>query len=176
MYIINYCLKLYLLTPLISSTLTLAVLNDFFIAKPPLPIDVTAPFINVMAPFIDVTASLPMNVTAPFTNVTAPPTNVTATVNYGRDLATLAKMYTEESKYSREDNNFDCKLMIFNDLCNRVGIPQEVKIKGFLIMLYGITFNFYYKNKVTYTTFNSICNAICNYFKGLEYKRKILIK
>ena len=43
-------------------------------------------------------------------------------------------------------------------------------------MLHSIAFNFYYKNKVTYTTFNSICNAIHNYFKKLEYKRGILIK
>ena len=43
-------------------------------------------------------------------------------------------------------------------------------------MLYSITFNFYYKNKVTYTTFNSIYNTIYNYFKGPEYKRGVLIK
>ena len=43
-------------------------------------------------------------------------------------------------------------------------------------MLYSITLNFYYRNKVTYTTFNSIYNAIYNYFKGLEYKRGVLIK
>ena len=43
-------------------------------------------------------------------------------------------------------------------------------------MLYSITLNFYYKNKATYTTFNSIYNAIYNYFKGLEYKCGILIK
>ena len=43
-------------------------------------------------------------------------------------------------------------------------------------MLWGITLNFYYENKVTYTTFNSIYNAIRNYFKGPEYKRGVLIK
>ena len=43
-------------------------------------------------------------------------------------------------------------------------------------MLYSITLNFYYKNKVTYTTFNNIYNAIRNYFKGLEYKCGVLIK
>ena len=43
-------------------------------------------------------------------------------------------------------------------------------------MLYGIAFNFYYKNKATYITFNGIYNAIRNYFKGLEYKRRVLIK
>ena len=43
-------------------------------------------------------------------------------------------------------------------------------------MLYSITFNFYYKNKATYTTFNNIRNAIYNYFKGPEYKCGVLIK
>ena len=74
-------------------------------------------------------------------------------------------MYTEESKYNKKDNNFNCKLIIFNNFYNGVSIPQEAKIKGFLIMLYSITLNFYYRNKVTYITFNSIYNAIYNYFK-----------
>jgi hypothetical protein len=85
-------------------------------------------------------------------------------------------MYTEESKYSGEDDNFDRKLMIFNDLCDRVGIPQEAKIKGFPTMLRGIALDFYYGNKATYTTFDSICNAIRNHFEGPEYKRGILTK
>ena len=121
MYIINYCLKLYLLTPLILSILTLAILNNLPTAKPPL-------FINVTASFIDVTAP-PINNTVPFTDITAPPINiivfikVTAAINYSRDLATLAKIYTEENKYSGKDNNFNRKLTIFNDLYNRVNIP-----------------------------------------------------
>jgi hypothetical protein len=128
-----------------------------------------------------------------FTNVTVPPspinatapsintpkiqlTEAKATTNYSRDLATLAKIYTEESKYSKEDNNFNRKLTIFNDLYNKVNIPQEAKIKGFLIMLHSITLNFYYENKATYVTFNGICNAIHNHFKGLEYKHGVLVK
>ena len=63
-----------------------------------------------------------MDVTAPPTDVTAPPTNVIATINYSRDLVTLVKIYIEKSKYSGEDNNFNRKLIIFNDLYNRVGI------------------------------------------------------
>ena len=165
------------------STLTLAVLNDFSTAKPPLFIDITAPSINIMASFMDIMAPLPINIMVPFINVTAPFINAialfikaTAAVNYGRDLATLAKMYTEESKYSKEDDNFNYKFIIFNNLYNRVSILQEVKIKGFLIMLHSITLDFYYKNKAIYTTFNSICNAIYNYFKELKYKHKVLIK
>jgi len=51
-----------------------------------------------------------------------------------------------------------------------------VKIKAFLIILCGIALNFYYGNKATYITFNSICNAIRNYFEGLEYKHRVLTK
>ena len=88
--------------------------------------DVTAPSMDVTTYPMDVTA-YPMDVTAPPTDITAPPTNVIAPIkvtatNYGRDLATLVKMYIEESKYSGEDDNFDRKLTIFNDLCNRVNI------------------------------------------------------
>ena len=113
MYIINCRFKLHLLTPLILPTLTPAVLNDFPTAEPPLLINITASFTDITAPFI--------NVTAPPINVTAFSTEAKATT-YGRDLVTLAKMYMEKSKYSGENNNFDCKLTIFNDLCNRVDI------------------------------------------------------
>ena len=94
-----------------------------------LSIDVTAYPIDVTAPPINVTAPSPINVTAPSINVTAPPINAiahsikaTAAVNYGRDLVTLVKIYIKESKYSREDDNFNCKLIIFNNLYNRVNI------------------------------------------------------
>jgi hypothetical protein len=110
LYIINRRLKSRLLTPLTASTTLVpipAVLNNPPITKPPSPTNVTAPSTDV---------------TAPPTNVTAP-TKVTAAVNYSRDLATLAKIYIEESKYSGEDNNFNRKLTIFNDLCDRVSIP-----------------------------------------------------
>ena len=128
-------------------------------------------FINITAP------PLPINATAPFINILKTQLiEAKATTNYSRDLAILVKIYTEESKYNREDDNFNCKLIIFNNLYNRVDIPQKVKIKGFLIILRGITLNFYYKNKATYITFNSICNTIHNHFKGLKYKYRVLIK
>ena len=121
MYIINRYFKLCLLTPLILFTLTPAVLNNLFTAKPPSPINVTASFIDVIAPSINDIA-LFIDVTTPPINITAF-TKVTAAVNYGRDLATLAKMYTEESKYSKKNNNFNYKFIIFNNLYNRVSIP-----------------------------------------------------
>ena len=42
---------------------------------------------------------------------------------FGKELANLAKMYTEDNKYSGENDNFDFKLVIFHNLCNRANIP-----------------------------------------------------
>ena len=55
-------------------------------------------------------------------NVTAPFIKVIAAINYSRDLIILVKMYMEKSKYSKKDNNFNRKLIIFNDLYNKIGI------------------------------------------------------
>ena len=164
LYVINYCLKSCLLTPLIMFTTPIPVaLNDLpLIAKLPLPINVVAPPINTTAPSINALNTQPIE--------------AKAIINYSRDLATLIKIYIKESKYSRENNNFNYKLTIFYNLYNRVNIPQAAKIKGFLIILYSIIFNFYYRNKITYVTFNNICNTIYNYFKGLEYKCGVLTK
>ena len=83
--------------------LALAVLNNLpLVDELPLPINVTATFINTL-------------------NIQLIETKVT-TINYGRDLVTLVKIYTEESKYSKEDNNFNYKLIIFNNFYNRVDI------------------------------------------------------
>ena len=36
---------------------------------------------------------------------------------YGKELANLAKLYTDESKYSGKNNIFNFKLTIFINLC-----------------------------------------------------------
>ena len=95
MYIINCRFKLRLLTPLtLSATLALAALNNFIIVKPLLPINA----------------------------LNTQPIEAKAITNYSKDLVTLAKIYTEESKYSKKDNNFNHKLIIFNNLYNKVNI------------------------------------------------------
>jgi len=35
----------------------------------------------------------------------------------------LIKMYTEDNKYSGEDDNFNFKLTIFYNLCSRANVP-----------------------------------------------------
>lgn len=55
-------------------------------------------------------------------------------------------MYTEDNKYSRENDNFDFKLVIFYDLCNKADIPQEVRIRAYPTMLRGLALDYYYTN------------------------------
>jgi hypothetical protein len=43
---------------------------------------------------------------------------------YGKELANLAKLYTDKSKYSSENDNFDFKLTIFIDFCQKADIPK----------------------------------------------------
>jgi hypothetical protein len=64
---------------------------------------------------------------------------------FGKELANLAKMYTDESKYSGENDNFDYKLVIFHDICSRVDIPDSIKAKAYPTMLRGLALDHYYK-------------------------------
>ena len=41
---------------------------------------------------------------------------------YGKELANLAKLYIDESKYNGENDNFDFKLTIFTDLYQKADI------------------------------------------------------
>ena len=52
----------------------------------------------------------------------------------------------ENNKYNREDDNFDFKLTIFYDLCNKTNMPQKAKVKAYPTMLHGLAFNHYYTN------------------------------
>jgi hypothetical protein len=99
--------------------------------------------------------------------------------SYGRELANLAKMYTDESKYSGENDNFNYKLVIFNDICGRVDIPDTIKAKAYPMMLRGLALDHYYssiKGAIsTYNlSFNQVCESTRNYFEGPEYKRGVL--
>ena len=53
-------------------------------------------------------------------------------------------MYTDESRYSGENDNFDYKLVIFHDLCSRADIPDDIKAKAYPTMLQSLTLDYYY--------------------------------
>jgi len=97
--------------------------------------------------------------------------------NYGKELANLAKLYTENTKYSGDNDNFDYKLMIFYDLCEKAALPQQAFGQAYSTMLRGLALDHYYTNRknASYTLpFEQMCCATRSYFEGAEHKRNVL--
>jgi hypothetical protein len=89
----------------------------------------------------------------------------------------LAKLYTDEAKYSGENDNFDFKLTIFTDLCQKADIPKQEFSQAYSTMLRGLALDHYYTNLKSNpfsVSFNKLCESTRNYFEGSEYKRDIL--
>ena len=55
--------------------------------------------------------------------------------SFSKELANLAKIYMDKSRYSGENDNFDYKLVIFYNLCSRADIPDDIKAKAYLTIL-----------------------------------------
>jgi hypothetical protein len=69
---------------------------------------------------------------------------------------------------------------MFNDMCDRIDVSSETKLKAFSIMLKELALDYYYANvissKNTSFTFEDVCISMMNYFEDAEYKRSILNK
>jgi hypothetical protein len=94
-------------------------------------------------------------------------------------LANLAKLYSEKAKYSGKNDNFSFKLTMFNDMCDRVDVSFEAKLKAFSTMLKELALDYYYANVISSKnafTFDDVCISIMSYFEDAEYKRSILNK
>ncbi len=98
---------------------------------------------------------------------------------YDRELVNLTKLYSDEAKYNEKNDNFSFKLIMFNDMCDRIDVLFEAKLKAFLTMLKKLALNYYYANitsKDHSITFDDVCVSMMNYFEDAEYKRSILNK
>ena len=96
---------------------------------------------------------------------------------YGKELANLTKLYIDEFKYSGENDNFDFKLTIFTDLCQKADILKQEFSQAYSTILRGLALDHYYtnlKSNPLSVPFNKLYEAIRNYFEGPEYKRDIL--
>jgi hypothetical protein len=99
--------------------------------------------------------------------------------DYDRELINLTKLYSDDAKYSEENDNFSFKLIMFNDMCDRVDVLNEAKLKVFSIMLKRLALNYYYSNVINSKaslTFDDVCVSITSYFEDAEYRRSILNK
>ena len=96
--------------------------------------------------------------------------------DYRQELSIIIKMYIKKSKYKGNRDSFNFKLIIFYNICRRTNILYKAKAKAFPIILKGLVLDFFYlNNTINKLSFQDICNAIQTYFKGLEYKRGVLV-
>ena len=72
-------------------------------------------------------------------------------MDFSKKLTNLAKIYLVYNKYSRENNNFDFKLVIFYNLCTRASILEAAKVRAYSTMLRGLALDYYYTNLKTST-------------------------
>ncbi len=55
------------------------------------------------------------------------------TSEYERELVNLTKLYSDETKYNEENDNFSFKLTMFNDMCDLSGsylLILIIKVRG----------------------------------------------
>ncbi|RKF72090.1 hypothetical protein GcM1_249173b [Golovinomyces cichoracearum] len=83
-----------------------------------------------------------------------------------RQSGNLSKIYTENMKYSGENDNFTFKLMIFNDNFSRAGVTREKFSKFYPTILKGLVFDYFYAKIGTMPQiFEGICKMFKEYFE-----------
>ena len=80
-----------------------------------------------------------------------------STLGYGKELVNAAKLYIDDQKYSSISGNFDFKLIIFYNICNRVNILPNAYLKALFFMLIGLTLNYYYNSRLAILMFDETC-------------------
>ena len=96
---------------------------------------------------------------------------------YGRELSTLVKLYTDKQKYGGSADSFDFKLTIFYDLCTKAGIPQTMYPDAFSTMLKDDALDYYYdtvNNKGL--SFEDMRKSIQTHFETHEHKQALMTK
>ena len=102
-----------------------------------------------------------------------------ASKSHDRVLFNLIKMYSDETKYSDENDSWNFKFIIFHDMCAKVEMFETIKLMTFSIMLKDFALNYYYFNVIVWESalnFVQTCVSINSYFENSEYKRNVMIK
>ena len=95
-------------------------------------------------------------VQTPSSAINPPAAMSTTSTGYVGELSNLAKIYTNDAKYSGRNGSFTFRLAIFHDICSRADVPPEAKIKAFPTMLKGLALDYYSSNiSISGTAMNS---------------------
>lgn len=87
---------------------------------------------------------------------------------HGKELANLAKTYTENTKYNGESDSFTFRMTMFHDVCVNANISHKTKLKAFSTMLKRLALDYYFSNINTIgiaTTFDEVRYSMRAYLK-----------
>jgi len=87
----------------------------------------------------------------------------------GQRVANLAKLYTEEQKYSSENDNFEYKLNIFNNTCKQADLSVKDKTDALSQMLKNLALDFFFSTLNNHNlNFDQMCEAMIAHFEKEE--------
>jgi hypothetical protein len=107
---------------------------------------------------------------------TAQPIQQTSQGGYSKEIATVAKIYSDSQKYSGVDDSFDFKLTIFYNICARSGLPPDSYALAFPSMLKSMAERHYFNAHLAAQPFKKACQLMRDFFEGDEYYRKNLVE
>ncbi|KHJ33258.1 hypothetical protein EV44_g3270 [Erysiphe necator] len=95
---------------------------------------------------------------------------------FSQQLATLAKIYDNRSKYSGIGDTFDYKFDILLRQCENADIPKDALVNAFSIMLKDDALDFYYNFYCDgqKRSLEQMCKEFKDKFEGIEHKRSLL--
>ena len=95
----------------------------------------------------------------------------TPILGYGKELVNAVKLYMDDQKYSGISGNFNFKLTIFYNICNRADVPPNAYFKALPLMLTGLALNHYYNSRLAILIFNKAYWQLRGFFKGPRLER-----
>ena len=91
-----------------------------------------------------------------------------STLGYRKELVNIAKLYSDDQKYSSISGNFNFKLIIFYNICNRADILLSTYLKALPLMLIGLALNHYYNGGLAILIFNKAYWQLYSFFKDFK--------
>ena len=88
----------------------------------------------------------------------------------------MTRLYTDEVKYSGEQDNFDFKFEIFQNYCLQASVPKQAYTIAIPTMLCGLALKYYFTHLKDLTLLENVYAGLKSYFEGDKYKRDILSK
>lgn len=90
------------------------------------------------------------------------------------ELIVLSELYKDDMQYSGFGDNFQRKLSIFEDICFKIGIPNDGKPLALSFMLKDMALDFYYDRiRPLRPTFNESCLMITTHFEGFGWEQDV---